>query len=54
MEKNPDPGSGMNILDHFSERLETVFLGLMRIGIRDLFDPGSGIWDGEIRILDPV
>ena len=23
--KNPDPGSGMSILDHFSESLETVF-----------------------------
>jgi hypothetical protein len=23
MEKNPDPGSGMNIPDHFSESLET-------------------------------
>jgi hypothetical protein len=23
--KNPDPGSGMNITDHFSEGLETVF-----------------------------
>ncbi len=25
IEKNPDPGSGMNIPDNFSERLETVF-----------------------------
>jgi hypothetical protein len=24
-EKHPDPGSGMNILDHFSESLEIVF-----------------------------
>jgi hypothetical protein len=42
MEKNPDPGSGMKILDHFSERLETVFLGLK---IHEFFDadrdPGS-------------
>jgi len=28
MEKNPDPGSGMNIPVQFSESLETVFLGL--------------------------
>ncbi len=26
----------------------------MRIRIRDLFDPGSGIRDGKIRIRDPV
>jgi hypothetical protein len=25
MEKNPDPGSGMNIPDYFSESVETVF-----------------------------
>jgi hypothetical protein len=24
MEKNPDPGSGMNITDYFPESLETV------------------------------
>ncbi len=27
---------------------------LIRIRIRDLFDPGSGILDGKIRIRDPV
>jgi hypothetical protein len=41
-------GSGMNILDHISESLETI-LGLeylnslMRIRIWDLFDPGTGM-----------
>jgi hypothetical protein len=30
MGKNPDPGTGMNILDHISESLVTV-------------DPGSGM-----------
>jgi hypothetical protein len=51
--RDPDPGwkksgSGMNILDNFARSLET-FLGLkylnslMRIRIRNLFDPGSGM-----------
>jgi hypothetical protein len=53
---DPDPGSGIEkkirIRDHFSESLETVFtftVGLkilnssMRIWIRDLVDPGSGM-----------
>ncbi len=42
-EKHPDSGSGMNILDHFSESLEIVFglkilqiNSLIRIRIRDL------------------
>ncbi len=53
---SPDPGSGMNILDHFSENLEK-FLGLkiltkFLIRIRDA---GSGIFwpwirDRKIRI----
>ncbi len=55
MGKNPDPGSGMNVPDHYSESLESVFWvkkiprygtvpylnSLMRL--RDLSDPGSGI-----------
>jgi hypothetical protein len=51
-------GSGMNIQDHISESLGNNFLGskylnsLMRIRIRDLFDPGSGIQDEIIRIQD--
>jgi hypothetical protein len=54
-----DKGSVLNILDHISERLVTRF-PLMRI--RDIFDPGSGIWDTEsvmenfgsgVNILDP-
>jgi hypothetical protein len=47
------PGSGirMNIPDHFSESLEIKYLNsLMRIWIRDLFGPGSGIRDRKIRI----
>jgi hypothetical protein len=56
MGKKPDPGSGMNIPDNFSESLETVFCvkntnSLIRI--REVFNAGSGIWDGENRIRDP-
>ncbi len=47
--RDPDPGSGINISDHFSESLEKQFCGLKILklfdadpGIRDLFDPGSG------------
>jgi hypothetical protein len=39
------PGSWLNIPDHFSESLETVFWikkTLMRILFRALFGPGSG------------
>jgi hypothetical protein len=55
MGKKQDP-------DHISESFETIFglkyrylYSLMRIRIRDpnIFDPGSGIWDGKIRIQDP-
>ncbi len=62
--QNPDPGqtsgsgSGMNIPDYISESLETIFwvknigTSLMRMRIRNLFDPGSGIRDGKIGIRD--
>jgi hypothetical protein len=40
--KNQDPGSGMNILDHVSEILETVF-GLKILKFLDV-GPGSGIF----------
>jgi hypothetical protein len=43
--KNSDPGSRMNIPDHLSESVKAVVWvknTLMRIRIRDLFDPGSG------------
>ncbi len=48
--KNPDPGSGMNIPDHFSESLKEVFsIKILKffysdadLVSRDLFDPGSG------------
>jgi hypothetical protein len=50
----------MNIPDHISKSLETIFwlkyldyLMRIRSGIRNLFDPGSGIRDGKIRIRDP-
>jgi hypothetical protein len=52
-------GSEMNIPDHFL-RASKQFWGykyrntLMRVRFRDLFDPGSGIRDGKIRIRDPV
>jgi hypothetical protein len=39
MGKYPDVGSGMNIPDHFSEGLETVF------GKYFDADPGSRMWD---------
>jgi hypothetical protein len=48
----------MNIPDNFSESLETVFrvkntyIFLCGSGIRNLFDPGSGIRYGKIQILD--
>jgi hypothetical protein len=53
----------MNIPDHISESLETIFFGLKILkffdadpdlgsGIRSPFDPGSGIQDGKIRIRD--
>ncbi len=55
--QDPDPGSvsGMNIPDHISESLETIF-GL-RI-LKFFADPGSGIFltldpEWKIRIRDP-
>jgi hypothetical protein len=48
---NLDPGSGINIPNHFPESSETVFWvknTLCGSGIRNLFDPGSGI-----NILNP-
>jgi hypothetical protein len=55
--KNRDPGSRMNILDHISKSLETIFWVkilkfFIRIRIRDLLDPGSRIRDGKIVIRD--
>jgi hypothetical protein len=51
-------GSGVNIPDHFSDSLETVFrakniYSLMRI--RNLFDVGSGMenFGSRINIPDP-
>jgi hypothetical protein len=49
MGKKSKSGSGMNIPDHISESLETTF----RSGSGNLFDPGSRIRDGKIRIPDP-
>jgi hypothetical protein len=48
-------GSGMNIPDHISESLETIFRVENRIRIRDLFYPGSGIekFGSVINIPDP-
>jgi hypothetical protein len=58
--QDPDPGSGsgINILDHISENLETIFwvkrqIFLMQIRIRNLFDPGTEIRDGKSEIPDP-
>jgi hypothetical protein len=64
MGKNPDPGSGMNIPDHFSESLDTVFSVKNTVpkffdadpdpgsGIFLTLNPGSVIRDGKIRIRD--
>jgi hypothetical protein len=59
MEKNPDPGPGygMHIPDLIFENLVSAFWvkiftvnSFMRIRIRDLVNPGSGIRDGKSRI----
>jgi hypothetical protein len=47
MEKNSDPGSRINIPDHFP-RAENQFLGLKILKFFDA-DPGSGIF----VMLDP-
>jgi hypothetical protein len=57
MSKKPGSGSRMNNPNHISESLETVFwVKILKFfdadlypgsDIRDLFDPGSGIWDGK-------
>jgi hypothetical protein len=44
-----DPGSGMNIPDHFSESIET-FLGLK---ILKLFDADSNLGSGFFLTLEP-
>ncbi len=49
MGKNPDPGSGMNIPDYFSESLETVF----RVKILIFFDAGPDPGSEIFLILDP-
>jgi hypothetical protein len=52
MEKNSEPGSGINIPEYISETLVTILLGSKYFGcfsvaVRDLgpgfFNPGSGI-----------
>jgi hypothetical protein len=57
--QDPDPGSGsrLNIPDHFSESLETIFwVKILKFfdadadadpGSENLFDPGSRIRDGK-------
>ncbi len=55
MGKKSRSGSGMNISDHISESLGTIFwvenilifLCGSGSGIRNLRDPGSKIWDGK-------
>jgi hypothetical protein len=50
----------MNILDHISERLEIIFwVKILKFfdadadpGSWKLYDPGSGIRDGKIRVRD--
>ncbi len=44
--QDPDPGSGMNIPDHISERLETIFW----VKILKFFNEDPGIF----LSLDPV
>jgi hypothetical protein len=57
MGKKSRSGYGVNIPDHISESLETIF-GLKILKFLDLFDPLSGIRDGKnsgsgINVLDP-
>jgi hypothetical protein len=60
MGKKSRSESGMSIPDHISENLEIIFcvkntyilLCGSGSGIRNLFDPKSGIRDGKIRIPD--
>jgi hypothetical protein len=58
IEKNPDPGSGMNIL-LLRNKYRYQFFGLknlnslMQIRIRDFFNTATGIRDGKSRIRDP-
>jgi hypothetical protein len=51
MGKTSRSGSGMNIPEYISQILEIFWVkylnSLMRIRIRDLFDPGSRIRDGK-------
>jgi hypothetical protein len=61
MGKKSRSGSGMNIQDHISGSSETIFwvksylISLMRIRIRELFDPGSGMekLGSGIKTQDP-
>jgi hypothetical protein len=65
LDPDPESGSGMNIPDHISESLETFFgLKISKFfdvdpgsGIRNLFDPGSGMEKfgpgSRINIPDP-
>jgi hypothetical protein len=56
--KSQDPdlgsGSGMNIQDHISESLETIFW----VKIHKFFgadpDPGSGVQDGKLRKISKI
>jgi hypothetical protein len=55
MGKKPDQGSGMNILDHFAESVETIFFCLKILEFFDA-DPGSfrpRIPDGKIVYKKP-
>jgi hypothetical protein len=59
--RGPGFGSGMNILDHISESLETIFCDkLLKFfdadadpGSVNLFDPGSGMEKIRIREKHP-
>jgi len=64
--QDPDPGSGsgMNIPDHISESLETIYLGLKILkffeaeqdqgsGIFSTMDPGWKKFGSGIKIPDP-
>jgi hypothetical protein len=44
-DRDQDPGSGINIPDHISQRLVTIFLGveILKFVIADQ-DPGSGAY----------
>jgi hypothetical protein len=55
MEKNPDPGSGINISVQNFQELRNSFSGQKYLNSMSIqcWGAGSRIWDGKIEITDP-